>query len=444
MSDNTTLPGTGEVYAAEDRGGVKFQKVLIGAFDGPAVDAFGRWRTSEPNTLFDSKLLHADSQDLFWDEELESGTMATSGPTAARPFIDFTSSNTTAGLRTRQTFQRFNYQPGKSQLIKMTGVLELASGVKTGCERRIGPFDNDNGLFFTSNAGTIQVVRRTNDTGSAVDVPIDQADWNIDTLDGGGDAANPSGITADWTKVQQFVYEFEWLSAGGVRMGLVINNVIWYVHQFPTANILTIPWCSTPNLPLRYQIITTTSSGVCSMRCICAAVISEGGINERGPIRYRSTEGAVLTTDVENELFCLIALRLKSTHLGAHIRVVDVQIQIQSATETLEWVLLHGTKNDAITVGGSLTYGDLANSALQTALGATANDLSGGTQVGGGFLETGNNAQGAASGGGIVPSTLTLGAAIDGTRSELMLAVRPNGGVSAMDVEGSITVQEID
>jgi hypothetical protein len=444
MSDNTILPGTGELYAAEDQGGVKFQKVLIGASNSAAIDAFGRWRTSEPNTLFDSKLLHGDSQDLFWDEELESGTMATAGPTAAKPFIDFTSSDTTAGQRTRQTFQRFNYQPGKSQLILMTGVLELASGTKTGCERRIGPFDNDNGVFFASNEGVIQVVVRTKDTGSPVDNEIDKANWNLDVMDGSDSTSNPSHHTLDATKAQIFVFDFQWLSAGRVRFGIEIGGRIHYVHEFNAANILAVPWASTPNLPLRYQIITTTSSGVCSMRCICAAVISEGGINERGPIRYRSTAGAVLVTDTENELFCLIALRLKATHLGAHIRVVDVQLQIQTAGESLEWVLVHGTKNDVITVGGSLTYADLANSALQTALGATANDISGGTEVGGGFLETGNNAQGAASDGGIVPSTLTLGAAVDGTRSELMLAVRPNGGVSAMEVEGSITWQEID
>ena len=325
----------------------------------------------------------------------------------------------------------------------MTGVLELASGVKTGCERRIGLFDNDNGVFFESNAGVIGVTVRTNDTGSPLPTTVVQADWNLDTMDGDADAANPSGLTLDVTKAQIFVFDYQWLSVGRVRFGFEIGGVVIYVHEHLTSNVGIVPWASTPNLPLRYQIITTSSSGVCSMRCICAAILSEGGFEERGPIRYRSTEGAVLVTDTENELFALVALRLKTTHLGAHIRIVDVQLQIQSAAEKLEWVLVHGSKGNVITVGGALTYADLANSAVQTALGATANDITGGTQIGGGFLETGNNAQGASSGGGMAPSTLTLGAAIDGTRSELILAVRPIGGVSAMDVEGSITWQEI-
>ena len=181
---DTTFSSGSSGYATEDRGGKKFQKVQTEGSDGHSMDAFGRWRGSNPKTIFDSKLLHGDSEPLLWDEELISGTMATSGPTADKPFIDFTSTNTTAGRRVRQTFIRFNYQPGKSQMIVMTGVLELASGVKTGCQRRIGIFDDDNGAFFESDAGAIGVTVRTNDTSSPVDTTVAQSSWNLDTMDG--------------------------------------------------------------------------------------------------------------------------------------------------------------------------------------------------------------------------------------------------------------------
>lgn len=333
MSDNTVLPGVGETYASADRGGVKFQKVLIQPFDSANCDAFGRFRTSEPKTIFESKLLHGDGQALFWDESLESGTMATTGPTAAKPFIDFTSTNVTAGKRTRQTFQHFNYQPGKSILVTMTGILELASGVKTGCERRIGYFNDDNGAFFESDAGTIGVTVRTNDTGSPVDTTVAQASWNIDTMDGGADAANPSGLTLDAAKAQIFIIDFQWLSVGRVRFGFEINGILHYVHEHNTANTSTVPWSSTPNLPLRYQIITTTSSGVCSMRVICAAVISEGGADvAAGIVRHKGTAGAGVTTDAENIIFAVVGLKLKSTHLGAKIQILKAIMQVHTAT----------------------------------------------------------------------------------------------------------------
>ncbi len=437
MTDNTVLPGTGETYASDDRGGVNHQKVLVEALDGPSVDAFGRWRVSQPKTIFDSKLLHGSNQPLLWDEALESGTMATSGPTAAKPFIDFTSSNVTAGKRTRQTFRRFIYQPGKSQLILMTGVLELASGAKAGCQRRIGSFDDDNGVFFESDEGVIGVTVRTNDTGSPVDTTVVQALWNTDTMDGDNDAANPSGITLDITKAQIFVIDFQWLSAGRVRFGIEIGGIITYVHEHNVANSAIIPWASTPNLPLRYQIITTTSSGVCSMRCICAAIISEGGREPTGITMYQSTAGAGVTTGVENTIYAVIGLRLKTTHLGTAIRILTASIQVQTATEFLEWILIHNP-----TVADTFTYSDVTNSAVQRALGATANTVTNGTYISGGYVETGSHAAGGEAITSGPPSTLELGSDISGSRDTVVLCVRPIGGVSTATVEGALTWRE--
>lgn len=438
MADNTTLPGTGQVYASRDDGGVKTQKVLINAFDGPSCDAFGRWRVSEPQTVFASKLLHADNQALFWDEDLISGTMATAGPTAAQPFIDFTSTNVTAGKRTRQTYRRFNYQPGKSQLILMTGVLELASGVKTGCVREIGIFDDDNGAFFESDAGTIGVTVRTNDSGSPVDTTEPQATWNLDTMDGDDDAANPSGLTLDTTKAQIFVIDFQWLSVGRVRFGLEIGGVIHYVHQHLVANSSAIPWTSTPNLPLRYQITTTSSSGVCSMRCICTTVISEGGVEDIGVTRYKSTAGAAVTCTTDNIIYAIVGIKLKSTHLGETIKLLSAALQIQTTSDSGEWILYWNP-----TVAGTFTYSDLADSAVQTAVGATANTVTGGTEITGGFLEATSGGGGSGSANIALDSSLLLGADIANVVDEIVLCFRTNAGTASPEVEGSLSWREI-
>ena len=110
----------------------------VQAADSPSVDAFGRWRVSNPETIFDSKQLH-DDLPLFWDDqELSgSGTSSTHSTDAARTRIAVTAS--TAGVRARQTFQRFNYQPGKSQLMFLTFYCPQT----TGTTKRIGVFDDD-------------------------------------------------------------------------------------------------------------------------------------------------------------------------------------------------------------------------------------------------------------------------------------------------------------
>lgn len=135
MADNTTLnTGTGgDVIATDDIAGVKHQRVKVEyGDDGVAVDcsvnhplpttskisdsanidAFGRIRTSYPNTIFDCKQLY-DKQPLFFDEQItnNSGT-ATSTHSSANAAVTMTvGANDTI---IRQTKIRFNYQPGKS------------------------------------------------------------------------------------------------------------------------------------------------------------------------------------------------------------------------------------------------------------------------------------------------------------------------------------------
>ena len=279
----------------------------IKAVDSPSIDAFARWRVSNPETLFDSKQIF-DNQPLFWDEELESGAGITSAHSTATASTVITSTLNTAGTFTRQTFQRFNYQPGKSQLILITGILDRSGG-GTGVQRRIGYFDDDNGLFFEDDEGTVKVVRRTSVTGTPVDNKVTQASWNLDVMDGTG----ASGITIDWTKTQIFFIDFEWLGVGRARMGLVVDGIPYYVHEFLNANVLDKVYMSTPNLPIRYQMVTTGSSPASTMEAICSSVMSEGGVDDLGVLRHQDSGSiAGLSTGTT---YAILGIRLKSTHV---------------------------------------------------------------------------------------------------------------------------------
>ena len=91
------------------------------------IDAFGRVRVSNPRTLFDSKQIF-DNAPLFWDDVEESGSGTGSSHSTATASTTLSVGATTAGKRTRQTFRRFNYQPGKSQRFFMTGILDESGG----------------------------------------------------------------------------------------------------------------------------------------------------------------------------------------------------------------------------------------------------------------------------------------------------------------------------
>jgi hypothetical protein len=406
------------------------QNVSIKTQDSPNCDAFGRWRTSEPHTLFDSKQIF-DNQPLFWEESLESGAGITSTHSTDTASTVISSTDSTAGKFTRQTFMRFNYQSGKSQLILMTGNLDRAGG-NTEVQRRIGIFDDNNGLFFEEDAGTAKVVRRTHATGSVVDNKVSQSSWNVDVMDGSG----PSSQTVDWLKAQIFFIDFEWLGVGRVRMGLVIDGLLCVVHEFLNANVLSVVYMSTPNLPLRYQMITTDNSPTSSMEANCSTVISEGGSTDLGVLRYKSTEGTHVDLAAENTIYAIVGIRLKATHVGATVKIVNISVGEHVGSKEYEWMLILNP-----TVADTFTYGNETNSAVQTAKGTADNTVTPGIIIDGGFASS-------AQKGGIVTSAeiqnaLRLGSKIDGTLDTMVLCVRPVGGSSGLDAEGSITWREI-
>lgn len=397
--------------------------------DSGQLDAFARLRVSNPLTIFDSKQIF-DNQPLFWDESLESGAGIASAHSADTASTVITSTVSVAGKFTRQTFRRFNYQPGKSQQIMMTGILDRSGG-GTGVQRRVGIFDDDNGLFFEDDEGTVKVVRRTNVTGTPVDNKVAQASWNLDVMNGSG----PSGITLDWTKAQLFLIDFEWLAIGRVRMGVFVGGVVHYVHEFLAGNVLDKVYMSTPNLPLRYQMITTGGSPASTMECICSAVTSEGGQDEQGILRHKSTAGTHVDANTEDIIYAIVGIRLKSTHLGAAITLISASIAEYAGNKDLEWMIIFNG-----TVAGAPTWANETNSAIQTFLGATANTVTGGTIIAGGYFSS------AQKGGATIEelqNALLLGASIGGTVDEIVLAVRPVGGSTNTDVEGSLTWREL-
>lgn len=407
-----------------------FRQVILDT-DNAVGDAFGRLRTSDSVTLFDSKQLH-DNQPLLWDDQEVSGGSTTSSHSTATASTTIGVALNTAGKRVRQTYQRFNYQPGKSQLVFLTGTLG-SSGGGTGITRAAGIFDDNDGIFMLDDAGTLKAVVRSSASGSPVDTAVAQSSWNIDPLDGTG----KSGITLDSTKSQIIVIDFEWLGVGRVRIGFNIDGVTYYVHEFLHANSVSNVYMSTPNLPLRYEIENDGTGAASTLEHICTSVISEGGVQDNGIVRYASTANTQVDCAVVGTLYAVKGIRLKSTHLDATIKMLNAAVQIQSASDDLEYILVFNP-----TVAGSPSWSNETNSAVQTATGATANTVTGGTYIAGGYVASGNAQNASGTTAQEVPNALLLGSAIDGTPDEIWLCAKPLTNVNTL-VEGSITWREI-
>jgi hypothetical protein len=295
--------------------------LLAGFGDSPAIDAFGRLRSAEPFTLFDSKQISddgdiansAENYPLFFDNQETSGGGTSTTFNANRASTTLAVGATTAGTRVRQTFQRFNYQPGKSQAAYLTGI--LGTGV-AGITRRYGLFDGNNGLFFELRNTTLAVVRRSNATGSAVDTRVTQANWNLDRMDGTG----PSGVTIDTSKTQIYFVDYEWLGVGRVRFGFVVDGGYIYCHEINNANNLNVVYMSTPNLPVRAEISNDGTGPAATLEQICVSVVSEGGVDPKG-VTHSHDNGstAVAVAGLAGARVALLGIRLRSSHLGVEI-----------------------------------------------------------------------------------------------------------------------------
>lgn len=246
--------------------------VVVTTAGTPAGDAFGRARVSEPLTLFDSSHRYQDNG--LWATATGTGSDATFDANAG--LVKLNVPTTSGAYVKRETKKVFAYQPGKSLLVLSTFTLNAA---KTNLRQRVGYFNDDNGLYVQLNDSTLSFVERNSVTGTLAETVVDQADWNIDKLDGTG----PSGLTLDISKAQIFWMDIEWLGLGTVRMGFVINGSFIHCHSFHHANIIGGTYITTACLPLRYEIENLgTTASASTLKQVCSTVISEGGYELRG------------------------------------------------------------------------------------------------------------------------------------------------------------------
>lgn len=378
-------------------------------------DAFYRQRMSAPETVFDSKQIN-DKQPLFWDDQLISGSGGASTYNANQASTTLSVAANTAGRRVRQTFRRFNYQPGKSQLFIQTGIFGTA---ETGIRRKSGLFDSSNGIFFDQQSDGIGVTVRTFTSGSAVDTRVLQANWNIDKLDGTG----ASGITLDFSKTLIWFSDFEWLGVGSIRFGFFINGRPYYCHKVNNANISTLVYMSTPNLPLRYEIENTGTGGAVGFTHICSTVISEGGLKDTGFPFGIDRDATPLTTANNTSFYPVLGLRLKTGYQGSFIKLLDLSITCTS-TASYNYVLL---LNPTI-VGTALTWTDITNSSCQQMNTSTsATTVTGGTKILSKAAQEGNTG---GSNEGTLRSDFALGSTIAGVSDVIILAVQRTTGTT--------------
>lgn len=274
-------------------------------------------RTSYPFTIFDSKSIYGGDR-FFWNIRGVDGTNGFNENDASLNL----SVSAVNGYIAKETYMRFAYQPGKSQLVIFSAVLKPEAGLT----KRIGTFTSLSGnnytqdmvgIYFEAANNTVAWVIKQPDGTVVPSQSATQANWNIDKMDGTG----PSGLTLDWSKAQIFTYDYEWLGTGRVRFGFNVNGITYYCHQINNANNNTGTYLRMPNLPMRAELRSVgASSGV--MKFICCSIMSEGGAEPSFVTRSVSTSATI--TPGSNTRKGILGVRLKRTRSNAHTQIIDI------------------------------------------------------------------------------------------------------------------------
>ena len=384
-------------------------KILQKGPDSGMVDAFGRARVSEPLTLFDSTLRYTKRTDLWYESTVGGGS---TNYLPNESSLELTTTTASGDTVLRRSKRNLPYEPGKSMMIMQSfkGSTPIA-----GLIQDVGLFDDDNGVMVRASGATVQMVIRSKASGSVVENVINQSSWNIDTLD-----------ELDFSKVNIFIADLEWLGSGRVRVGFVLDGEVRYCHEFNHANNQNSVYMTTATLPLSYRLHNNSaiaSSAV--LKEIAATVISEGGYEPRGPIFTGGAGIAGVKSTTSEALFA--AIRMASGRTGNVIMPAQVDVAVDG-NAIAKWRLYLNP-----TVSGVWNQAENGRGNVEVMASGT---FSGGTVVDSGLLSGQSNSA-------FSPESalaLSLGKDANGNSDILMLTVECE---TAMKTTGQIGWREL-
>jgi hypothetical protein len=373
-----------------------------------ALDAFGRLRTSDNFTTFNyypSEMTSNTNLDIdVWVSNQTGGAQTYNSYNYIN--MPISGSGVTYSLRT--TKQPMIYQPGKSRLIFMTGVLMTTVPPPSGTAfSHMGIFTVDNpsptppsnpvisqGTYLSTNGINLyweDKIQNVNPSNSVV-----QSSWNIDTFNGSG----PSGKTLTVANAAEnllIVIDQEWLGVGRIRCGFIIDGVIYYAHQF-LHNNMTYQYTNTPRLNLSYYIV---GNSVNSMRQMCSTHIIEGGYFTTGRLNSVNTPLSNFVTLNSTNNFVLLALKIQSSFPVSTFFIKGISLYYTGgsgryAQYTIQLFSTNGSIG-ALT-GAAPSFSSLSNSSIEYYIGnGTVYVSTSGIIIGSGYVDSSSNISGSLS-----------------------------------------------
>jgi len=393
--------------------------------DSPNIDAFGRLRVSQLTTQFDGKQIH-DALPLFYETET-SGTGASAHSTTNAESTLTTAANADRAIM--QTKQRFNYSSGKSAL----GIMTFRNfNPETNVAKRVGYFNSSTAAPYTASRDGFYLETDDTDVSFVVakngtENTIARTSWNIDVMDGTGvsgvdlDMQNEDGNLIWW-------FQYEWLGVGAITMGFVMNSQFYPAHRIDHIGGDGV-YMSSPNHSLRYEIMQS-GAGSGTLRAICSTFSTEGTVDQIGKDGGISDDGTHLNANNTANWYYAIGLQLNVNKLDTLVDVLGAELK-SDTNDDFEWRVCVNP-----TYAGTVTYNTITDYSVNYGLGATANTVS----AFGHILKAGYGVQ-ASLREFDLKTAIRLGASLDGTSDEIVLAVKPH--TSNLDIHRAMNWREL-
>jgi hypothetical protein len=202
----------------------------------PAIVALKTWYGSSVRAgTFD------DQNGMFWQYDGQQFALVRRSSTfqLAGTISASTDSNQISGSSTRFTSQLIT-----GDRIVIRGMSHVVTSITSDTTMTISP-DYRGSVSVTG----VKPVK-------TVDYVIKQGDFNMDRLDGSGNAFNPSGYLIDPSKMQMIGMQWTWYGAGFIDFMLrgPMGNYIT-IHRIRNNNVNTEAYMRSGNQPVRYEII---------------------------------------------------------------------------------------------------------------------------------------------------------------------------------------------
>lgn len=263
-------------------------------------------KVSTPETIFFNTFQYGIETDI-WDIYTSNGGSIAFSPDISGVTMQIT--NQINSTVVRQTKHVMKYIPGR--MSELTFAIRFTTPV-AGIRRRIGLFDGNDGFYFEDNGGDYACVFISSDSGVPYMERVSRANWNGDKLDGLGS----SKLTADPEAQQIVSFEYEWYGGGQIIFKYIINGKSIVIHTFNTANRLRFPWCKTPFLPIRLEIVNVTGvNGTFVMYQGSNSLTSQGTTSKLGVLQSVLTSLDGYNMQLAKIFYAVINIRLKPTAL---------------------------------------------------------------------------------------------------------------------------------